>query len=111
VGFEDSLAAFDFGRLGDCITSRQLPVLTSRQALLLQNTPVAKRFNDFLHNFGASSDLMVVLEGAPLNELQSFANELSTKLQAEPEIGQATSRLDMTFFLNHAYLIWRRCHC
>lgn len=83
----------------------QLPVLTSRQALLPQNTAVAKRFNDFLKNFGAASDLMVVLEGAPRGELESFANDLAAKLRVEPEIGQATARLDMTFFLNHAYLM------
>lgn len=83
----------------------QLPVHTSRQVLLPQNTPVAKRFNDFLKNFGAASDLMVVLEGAPRSELESFANELAAKLQTEPEIDQATARLDMTFFLSHAYLL------
>jgi predicted RND superfamily exporter protein len=83
----------------------QLQVYTSRQALLPQNTPVAKRFNDFLNNFGAASDLMVVLEGAPRSELESFANALAAKLRAEPEIDQATARLDMTFFLNHAYLL------
>lgn len=82
----------------------QLPVHTSRQALLPQDTPVAKRFNDFLKNFGAASDLIVVLEGAPRAELESFADDLSAKLRAEPEIGQATSRLDMAFFLDHAYL-------
>lgn len=82
----------------------QLPVYTSRQALLPQNIPVAQRFNDFLKNFGAASDLIVVLEGAPRKELESFANDLAAKLRAEPEIGQATSRLDMGFFLEHAYL-------
>ncbi len=83
----------------------QLPVYTSRQALLPQNTSVAKRFNNFLKNFGAASDLMVVLEGTPRSELESFANDLAAKLRAEPEIGQATSRLDMAFFLDHAYLL------
>ena len=83
----------------------QLPVHTSRQALLPQDTPVAVRFNDFLKNFGAASDLMVVLEGAPRSELELFANELAAKLQAEPEIDQATARLDMTFFLDHSYLL------
>ena len=83
----------------------QLPVYTSRQALLPQNTAVAKRFNDFLKNFGAASDLMVVLEGTPRSELESFANDLAAKLRAEPEIGQATSRLDMRFFLDHSYLL------
>lgn len=83
----------------------QLPVYTSRQALLPQNTQVAKRFNDFLNNFGAASDLMVVLEGAPRSELEAFADDLADKLRAEPEIGQATSRLDMGFFLDHSYLL------
>ncbi len=83
----------------------QLPVHTSRQALLPQDTAVAKRFNNFLTNFGAASDLMVVLEGAPRKELENFANDLALKLKAEPEIGQATARLDMGFFLDHAYLL------
>nr|WP_305907535.1 MMPL family transporter [Methylomarinum sp. Ch1-1]MDP4520297.1 MMPL family transporter [Methylomarinum sp. Ch1-1] len=85
--------------------AQQLPIHTSRQALLPQNTEVAQRFNDFLQNFGAASDLIVVLEGAPRSELESFANDLAARLRAEPEIGRATSRLDMTFFLNHAYLL------
>ncbi|MFM8332062.1 MAG: sterol transporter cytoplasmic membrane protein BstA [Candidatus Methylumidiphilus sp.] len=83
----------------------QLPVHTSRQALLPQDTAVAQRFNHFLQDFGAASDLMVVLEGVPRGELQAFANELAAKLAAEPEIAQATARLDMGFFLNHAYLL------
>ncbi|MGR8951154.1 MAG: sterol transporter cytoplasmic membrane protein BstA [Gammaproteobacteria bacterium] len=83
----------------------RLPIHTSRQALLPQNTEVAKRFNDFLKNFGAASDLIVVLEGVPRSELESFANALAAKLQAEPEISQATSRLDMAFFLDHSYLL------
>ncbi|MGR8935030.1 MAG: sterol transporter cytoplasmic membrane protein BstA [Gammaproteobacteria bacterium] len=83
----------------------QLPVYTSRQALLPQNTEVATRFNDFLKNFGAASDLIVVLEGAPRSELEIFANALAAKLRTEPEIGEAISRLDMVFFLHHAYLL------
>ena len=83
----------------------RLPVHTSRQALLPQNTAVAQRFNAFLKNFGAASDLMLVVEGAPRAELESFANDLATRLRAEPEIAQATSRLDLAFFLDHAYLL------
>lgn len=83
----------------------QLPIHTSRQALLPQNTEVAQRFNAFLKNFGAASDLIVVLEGAPRAELESFAAELAGRLRAEPEINQATDRLDVGFFLEHAYLL------
>ena len=88
-----------------CWATAQLPVLTSRQALLPQNTAVVNRFNSFLKNFGAASDLMVVLEGVSRSELESFANDLATKLRTEPEIAQATSRLDMAFFLDHSYLL------
>ncbi len=83
----------------------QLPVYTSRQALLPQNTEVAQRFNRFLENFGAGSDLIVVLEGAPRHELEAFADDLAKQLEAEPEIDQATARLDPAFFLQHAYLL------
>jgi len=83
----------------------KLPIHTSRQALLPQNTEVAQRFNAFLQNFGAASDLIVVLEGAPRPELEAFAADLAGRLRAEPEIAQATDRLDMGFFLDHAYLL------
>ena len=86
-------------------STAQLPLYTSRQALLPQNTAVTQRFNDYLNNFGAASDLIIVLEGAPVSELKSFADDLSAKLQTEPEIDQATSHLDMAFFLKHAYLL------
>lgn len=83
----------------------QLPVYTSRQALLPQNTDVAKRFNGFLKNFGAASDLIIVLEGAPRRELEHFAGQLTNALRSEPEISQVTDRLDLDFFLQHAYLL------
>jgi len=82
-----------------------LPVFTSRQALLPQNTDVAWRLNRFLEKFGAASDLVVVLENAPRPELESFATELARRLREEPEIAQATERLDSRFFLEHAYLL------
>ncbi len=82
-----------------------LPVYTSRQALLPQDTPVAERFNSFLRKFGAASDLIVVLEGAPREELESYATELAARLRAEPEIGQASERLDTHFFRDRAYLL------
>lgn len=83
----------------------QLPVLTSRQALLPQDTEVAGRLNRFLEKFGAASDLIVVLEGAPRKDLESFAESFAAKLRTEPEISQATERLDLRFFLEHAYLL------
>ena len=83
----------------------QLPIYTSRQALLPKNTAVTQRFDAFLKNFGAASDLIVVLEGAPHGELEAYATELAAKLRTEPEIGLATDRLDMRFFLERAYLL------
>lgn len=83
----------------------QLPIYTSRQALLPKNTEVTQRFDAFLKNFGAASDLIVVLEGAPREKLETYATELATQLRAEPEIGLATDRLDLQFFMDHAYLL------
>ena len=83
----------------------QLPIYTSRQALLPKNTEVTQRFDAFLKNFGAASDLIVVLEGAPTESLEAYASELAAKLRVEPEIGLATDRLDLGFFLQHAYLL------
>lgn len=82
----------------------QLPVHTSRQALLPRNSPVTQRMNDFLRRFGAASDLIVVLEGAPRPDLEAFADRLAERLRADPAIGQATERLDLGFLLAHAYL-------
>lgn len=82
----------------------QLPVYTSRQALLPKDTAVAQRMESFLHKFGAASDLIVVVEGGPRAELEAFASELANRLRAEPEVGQATERLDTGFLLQHAYL-------
>ena len=83
----------------------QLPIYTSRQALLPKDTEVTQRFNSFLSKFGAASDLIVVLEGSKREELEIFATQLADKLRGEPEIGMATDRLDMRFFLEHAYLL------
>jgi predicted RND superfamily exporter protein len=82
----------------------RLPVYTSRQALLPKDTAVAQRMEGFLRKFGAASDLIVVVEGAPRAELEAFATELATRLRSEPEIGQATERFDTGFLLQHAYL-------
>jgi hypothetical protein len=58
-----------------------------------------------LTKFGAASDLVVALDGAPRAELTSFATELAAELRAEPAIGPVTERLDPRFFLKHAYLL------
>lgn len=83
----------------------RLPVHTSRQALLPQDTAVAQRLNRFLEKFGAASDLVVALEGTPRAELERFATDLATRLRTQPEIARATERLEAGFFLEHAYLL------
>lgn len=85
--------------------SIHLPVYTSRQALLPQDTEVAHRLNRYLETFGASSDLVLVLESAPRPVLESFAHELANRLRTQPEIAQATDRIDTGFLHDHLYLI------
>ena len=87
------------------MAAARLPVYTSRQALLPQNTPVAQRLNDFLSKFGAATDLIVALEGAPRADLEAFASELASRLEHQPEVAYATERLDTAFFFQHAYLL------
>lgn len=82
-----------------------LPVYTSRQALLPQNTEVIQRLDAFLAAFGAASDLIVVLEGAPRDELEAFARELAGSLREQPEIARVDAHLETAFFLEHAYLL------
>jgi predicted RND superfamily exporter protein len=83
----------------------RLPVYTSRQALLPQDTEVARRLNSFLEKFGSASDLIVAVEGAERPELERFATELAQRLNNKPEIAHATERLDRSFFIQHAYLL------
>ena len=85
--------------------SVNLPVYTSRQALLPQDTEVAKRLNRYLDSFGASSDLVVALENAPRKDLESFATQLAENLRGTPEIAQATDRIDVDFIKSHLYLM------
>jgi len=82
-----------------------LPVYTSRQALLPKNNAVSDRFDRFLAKFGAASDLIVVVEGADSAVLDGYSRELAVRLRREPEIAQASDRVDMQFFADHAYLM------
>ncbi len=84
----------------------QLPVYTSRQALLPQNTAVAKRFNDFLKNFGAAARFDCGFGGcAPEASWRPLPTNWPAKLQIRA--GDRTSHrpLDIGFFLEHAYLL------
>lgn len=83
----------------------KLPILTSRQALLPQDTDVVRRFDSFLTKFGAASDLIVVLENAPYAELSAFGDDLADRLMAEPAVGRVERRIDTGFLLEHAYLL------
>lgn len=86
-------------------TITDLPVYTSRQALLPKDTAVVQRLDAFLSKFGAASDLIVVMEGGSRESREAFAAELTSRLTPEPEIGEVNARLDSGFFLRHAYLL------
>ncbi len=82
-----------------------LPVYTSRKALLPQEAEVSKRLDAYLQRFGAASDLILVLEAAPRAELEDFASALAARLNELPEVRSATERVDLDFFLEHAFLL------
>lgn len=82
-----------------------LPVYTSRQALLPKNAEVVRRLDAYLSKFGAASDLIIVVEGASRDAREAFASQLATRLNREPEVGEVNARLDTEFLLQHAYLL------
>jgi predicted RND superfamily exporter protein len=83
----------------------EIDIYTSRKALLPDDVPVNKRLDNFLSRFGAASDLIVVLSGDNRPELEGYAGKLARKLEADPLIRDAMERVDLLFFLEHAYLM------
>ena len=81
------------------------PIYTSRRALLPQDADVSQRLNNFLKKFGAASDLIAVLEGAPRETMEAFAADLAVRLGSRPGIRQVTEKIDLLFFFEHAYLL------
>ena len=83
----------------------QMPFLTSRTALLDRTSPEVERFEHYMENFGAASDLIIAIEGIERPELEKYAAELASRLEELPEVSAADSRLDLNFFVSHAYTI------
>jgi predicted RND superfamily exporter protein len=81
------------------------PFYTSRKAVLPQDTEVSRRLERFLEKFGADADLIVVVENAPRESKEKFADELVRRLQKLPQVQQAFARVDIEFFLQHSYLL------
>lgn len=81
----------------------QLPMYTSRKALFRADQPMVQRLDRFMENFGAASDLIVAIEGAPRADLERFALALADELSRQPGIRNADPRIDLTFFLDHAF--------
>ncbi len=80
-------------------------ILTSRRALLPANVDVTKRLNDFLNKFGSANDLIVVIQGAPRPQMEEFTTELARRLEKNKNIRSVNERVDILFFLKHAYLM------
>lgn len=81
----------------------RLPIRTSRRALLAPGSPEVDRFDTFLKNFGAASDLIVVVDGAPRNDLEEFSTDLARELRGLPQVKAAEARIDSAFFMSHAW--------
>lgn len=82
-----------------------IPFITSRKALLPKQADVTVRLERFLTKFGAASDLIVVIEGAPRRAMERFAADLAEDLRKLPTIRQVSERVDLIFFFKHAYLL------
>ncbi len=82
-----------------------IPFITSRKALLPRQADVTMRLERFLKKFGSASDLIVVLEGAPREDMERFAADLSQKLRKLDTVRRVSERVDLTFFFKRAYLL------
>jgi hypothetical protein len=82
-----------------------IPIFTSRKALLPEDAEVSQRLDSYLEKFGAASDLIVVVENAEPEILEQFATDLASRLRHQPSIRQASERVDLLFFFTHAYLL------
>jgi len=82
--------------------------LTSRTALLSKDSPEVSRFEHYMTNFGAASDLIIAIEGVPRPDLEEYSLELSKRLKQLKEVGDADARLDLQFFVSHGYTMLPR---
>ncbi len=80
-------------------------IYTARNALFPKHVDVYRRLESFLQKFGAVSELVVVVESAPQDDLRAFATELAARLRRTPEVKTAMERFDPQFVLRHAYLL------
>jgi len=87
------------------VGASNLGLQTSRKALFPQDEPALQRLNSFLENFGAGSDLMLVVEDAPRRVLEEFSSELASRLDQRDGVREASERLDTEFFYKHAFLM------
>jgi predicted RND superfamily exporter protein len=85
-----------------------MPTFTSRNALLSAKSDVVQRFNHYMENFGAASDLIIAIEGAPRQDLEEYARELSKRLETLPEVKTADANLDLNFMVSHSYTMLPR---
>ncbi|MDX1778052.1 MAG: MMPL family transporter, partial [Thermodesulfobacteriota bacterium] len=82
-----------------------LKIYTARNALFPKYIDVYQRLESFLKKFGAVSELVVVVEGVPKNQLRGFSTELADRLRQRPEIRHAMERFDTRFVLERGYLL------
>ena len=82
-----------------------LKIYTARNALFPKHIDVYQRLESFLKKFGAVSELVVVVEGAPPKQLKEFATELTGRLRQRPEVRHAMERFDTRFVLKRGYLL------
>ncbi|MEZ4470845.1 MAG: MMPL family transporter [bacterium] len=80
----------------------RLPIHTAREALMPRDAPAMQRLDAFLADFGASADLIVVLEGA---DSDAFSAALTARLAARPEVGLAFDRVDPADVVERAWLL------
>jgi len=78
-----------------------LRIDASFMGILNEGDPLAERLIETSERFGATSGLVLVIEGGTVEERQAVAEETAAALSAVPEVVEVRARLDRAELLRH----------
>ncbi len=72
------------------------------RALLPEDGPLLTSYEAVERDFGAVESIHIVLKGGESEGRRALADEIQTRFESHPEMRSVTTRLDDSFFLDHA---------
>lgn len=82
----------------------QLKINNDYAALLPESSPAMQRLRDLNEKVDGLGEFIIVLEGAPMEQMTEFANRMVAPLEADPVIRQARFRTKTDYFEKRKFL-------